>query len=104
MKAREPKRFVVLDFYRFVAALGVFIFHLKNIDNGISPAWNGSFGLFVDMFFILSGFVISYSYPSTSSGIQSYYRFMVRRIARIYPLHVLTLIALVLLAIAGIKG
>jgi peptidoglycan/LPS O-acetylase OafA/YrhL len=40
MEVREPKRFVLLDFYRFIAALGVFIFHLKNIDKGISPAWS----------------------------------------------------------------
>lgn len=101
---REPRRFVVLDFYRFVAALGVFIFHLKNVDRGISPAWNGSYGLFVDMFFILSGFVISYSYPATAPGIHSYVRFLVRRIARIYPLHLLTLLAFAALALAGIAG
>ncbi|MFB9268762.1 acyltransferase family protein [Bradyrhizobium erythrophlei] len=104
MEASEPRRFVVLDFYRFVAALGVFIFHLKLIDPGISPAWNGSFGLFVDMFFILSGFVISYSYPADTSGARSYLRFMVRRIARIYPLHLLTLLAFAGLALAGIAG
>ncbi|WP_245301783.1 acyltransferase [Bradyrhizobium sp. LTSP885] len=104
MKASEPRRFVVLDFYRFVAALGVFIFHLKNIDQGISPAWNGSYGLFVDMFFILSGFVISYSYPATSTGIRAYGRFMVRRIARIYPLHLLTLLAFAGLVAFGIAG
>ncbi|WP_249158662.1 acyltransferase family protein [Bradyrhizobium tropiciagri] len=104
MEATEPRRFVVLDFYRFVAALGVFIFHLKNIDKGISPAWNGSYGLFVDMFFILSGFVISYSYPSTSTGVRSYARFLVRRIARIYPLHLLTLLAFAGLAFIGIAG
>lgn len=104
MEASEPKRFVVLDFYRFVAALGVFIFHLKNVDKGISPAWNGSYGLFVDMFFILSGFVISYSYPTTSTGIRSYARFLVRRIARIYPLHLLTLFAFLALALVGISG
>ncbi|MDE5446976.1 acyltransferase family protein [Bradyrhizobium sp. CSA207] len=104
MEIREPRRFVVLDFYRFVAALGVFVFHLKNIDKGISPVWNGSYGLFVDMFFILSGFVISYSYPSTSTGIRSYVRFLVRRIARIYPLHVLTLLAFLALACVGISG
>jgi len=104
MEASEPKRFVVLDFYRFVAALGVFIFHLKNIDTGISPAWNGSFGLFVDMFFILSGFVISYSYPSGSTGLRSYVRFLVRRIARIYPLHLLTLLVFTALALIGIAG
>lgn len=104
MESNEPRRFVVLDFYRFVAALGVFIFHLKTIDGGISPAWNGSFGLFVDMFFILSGFVIAYSYPSTSTDAQSYFRFMVRRIARIYPLHFLTLLVFGLLFLMGVKG
>lgn len=104
MDGNEPRRFVVLDFYRFVAALGVFIFHLKNIDAGISPAWNGSFGLFVDMFFILSGFVISYSYPATSAGLRSYLRFMLRRIARIYPLHLLVLLAFAGLAFIGIPG
>ncbi|MCK1362181.1 acyltransferase [Bradyrhizobium sp. 199] len=104
MQASEARRFVVLDFYRFVAALGVFIFHLKLIDTGISPAWNGSYGLFVDMFFILSGFVISYSYPSTSTGLRSYVRFLVRRIARIYPLHLLTLLIFAALALMGTSG
>lgn len=104
MESNEPRRFVVLDFYRFVAALGVFVFHLKTIDAGISPAWNGSFGLFVDMFFILSGFVIAYSYPSTSTDAGSYFRFIVRRIARIYPLHLLTLLVFGLLFLMGIKG
>lgn len=97
MEANEARRFVVLDFYRFVAALGVFIFHLKTIDSGIAPIWNGSYGLFVDMFFILSGFVISYSYPSDARGLKAYSRFMIRRIARIYPLHFLTLLVFVLL-------
>ncbi|MEY9182655.1 peptidoglycan/LPS O-acetylase OafA/YrhL [Bradyrhizobium sp. USDA 326] len=104
MEVRGPKRFVLLDFYRFIAALGVFIFHLKNIDKGISPAWNGSYGLFVDMFFILSGFVISYSYPATSTGPRTYVRFLVRRIARIYPLHLLTLLIFAVLALVGISG
>lgn len=104
MEVREPKRFVLLDFYRFIAALGVFIFHLKNIDKGISPVWNGSYGLFVDMFFILSGFVISYSYPATSTGLRTYVRFLVRRIARIYPLHLLTLLIFAVLALVGISG
>jgi len=104
MEVREQTRFVVLDFYRFVAALGVFIFHLKNIDTGISPFWNGSYGLFVDMFFILSGFVIAYSYPASSSGFSGYVRFLTRRIARIYPLHLLTLLAFAGLAWIGISG
>src|SRR4051812_3759541 len=103
MDSRGPGRFVVLDFYRFVAALGVFIFHLKLIDTGISPAWNGSYGLFVDMFFILSGFVISYSHPSDARGVAAYSRFMIRRIARIYPLHLLSLLVFVVLIGVGLE-
>lgn len=103
MQANEARRFVVLDFYRFVAALGVFIFHLKMIDKGISPTWNGSFGLFVDMFFILSGFVISYSYPSDARGVGAYSRFMIRRVARIYPLHLLSLLIFVVLIGVGLE-
>lgn len=103
MQASEARRFVVLDFYRFVAALGVFIFHLKLIDTGISPAWNGSYGLFVDMFFILSGFVISYAYPSDARGMRAYSRFMIRRIARIYPLHLLSLLIFVVLIGVGLE-
>ncbi|MGT2504194.1 acyltransferase family protein [Bradyrhizobium guangxiense] len=103
MEASEARRFVVLDFYRFVAALGVFIFHLKLIDTGISPAWNGSYGLFVDMFFILSGFVISYSYPSDARGVAAYSRFMIRRVARIYPLHLLSLLIFVVLIGVGLE-
>ncbi|MBR0993701.1 acyltransferase [Bradyrhizobium japonicum] len=103
MEASEARRFVVLDFYRFVAALGVFIFHLKLIDTGISPAWSGSYGLFVDMFFILSGFVISYSYPSDARGVAAYSRFMIRRIGRIYPLHLLSLLIFVVLIGVGME-
>ncbi|WP_440637780.1 acyltransferase family protein [Bradyrhizobium sp. PUT101] len=103
MEASEARRFVVLDFYRFVAALGVFIFHLKLVDPGISPVWNGSFGLFVDMFFILSGFVISYSYPADARGVRAYSRFMIRRIARIYPLHLLSLLIFVVLIGVGLE-
>ncbi len=36
MEANEARRFVVPAFCRFVTAPGVFIFHLKTIDNGIS--------------------------------------------------------------------
>src|SRR5258708_21739589 len=72
------------------------------MERDICPGWNGSFGLLVDMFFILSGFVISSSYPAKSTGTQSYFRFMIRRVARIYPLHVLTLFLFVGLTLLGI--
>lgn len=89
------QRFVVLDFYRYVAAVGVFLFHVKlfNPDSPI-PAI-GSYGLFVDMFFILSGFVIYFTYRDKVRDRQDYRTFVVKRIARVYPLHIIMLVLFV---------
>ena len=43
-------------------------------------------GLAVDMFFILSGFVISYRYPITAQSKMTAWTFLLRRIERLYPL------------------
>jgi peptidoglycan/LPS O-acetylase OafA/YrhL len=53
--------------------------------------------LCVDLFFILSGFVLAYVYHQFSQGVKAadYRAFIVARVARIYPLHLATL-ALVL--------
>ncbi len=58
------------------------------------------FYLMVDLFFILSGFIMCYVYePNFSKGIKKarYKNFIVARLARIYPLHVLTICAEVLI-------
>ncbi|WP_315833641.1 acyltransferase [Bradyrhizobium prioriisuperbiae] len=49
--------------------------------------------LFVDLFFVLSGIVISLNYTRSDFGAFSFRDFVVRRLARIYPLHVVTLAA-----------
>lgn len=51
----------------------------------------------VGFFFMLSGFIIAYSnYDKLKSGKISKQEFWIARIARIYPLHILTLIIMVL--------
>ena len=57
----------------------------------------------VDFFFILSGFVIAYSYAARfrSFTLPLYGRFLWLRLARVYPLHLLTLAATVLLFVAA---
>lgn len=62
--------------------------------------------LFVDFFFILSGFVVSHVYGSTFTGgvaIKGYVNFMRARFARIYPLHFFVLMVYVGLAAFGLK-
>lgn len=60
----------------------------------------------VDFFFILSGFVIAYSYAARfkTFHIETYRRFLWLRLARIYPLHLFTLGLTVLMFLAAKFG
>jgi peptidoglycan/LPS O-acetylase OafA/YrhL len=80
---------------RFFFAFVVFLHHYS-IGNGKAIFPEGYLG--VNFFFILSGFIISYSYKQKIiEKIISKREFIVARIARIYPLHLLTfLFALIL--------
>jgi peptidoglycan/LPS O-acetylase OafA/YrhL len=47
----------------------------------------------VDLFFMLSGFILAYVYrPQFEARRFNYLRFLVKRIARIYPVHVVTML------------
>jgi len=94
---------------RGVAALYVLLFHYFPPSTAASPGHpltnvlhHGY--LAVDLFFILSGFVMAMNYSHMfASGWSkaAYRRFLGRRIARIYPLYLATVIAGFLLVIAG---
>ena len=90
--ARTP-RLDSLTSLRWWAALAVFFFHVRNIVPMPGPigeiARYGNFG--VAFFFILSGFVLTWSWRP-DVGIGTFYW---RRFARIFPLHVITLIVAV---------
>lgn len=51
--------------------------------------------LFVDYFFVLSGFVIAHAYAERLKTARDAGRFMVRRLGRVWPMHVLVLAAFV---------
>jgi peptidoglycan/LPS O-acetylase OafA/YrhL len=56
--------------------------------------------LFVDYFFVLSGFVIAHAYEGRLKTLRDGGRFMVRRLGRVWPLHVLMLAAFIGLELA----
>jgi peptidoglycan/LPS O-acetylase OafA/YrhL len=60
-------------------------------------------GLGVDLFFLLSGFILSYVYPATHQrfGIREYGKFVWFRLARVYPNHVATIGMLAVLLVAS---
>ncbi|MEZ0225864.1 MAG: acyltransferase family protein [Alphaproteobacteria bacterium] len=86
---------------RGLAALWVYLYHRSNMTSGnaffTAFAKDGYFGL--DIFFILSGFIISYVHFDEFSKPQDVQknigRFLLLRLCRIYPLHILMLFAFV---------
>lgn len=92
---RHPKiqeRLYSIQALRGVAAFLVLIFHLNAIlysgnkdTNQIGAFWaNGFAG--VDMFFVISGFIMVYVARDIVPGFKSSVRFLFFRVARIYPL------------------
>ena len=94
--------FRVLDSWRGIAALLVAIFHL----NVFSPVYSLDFFrnafLFVDFFFVLSGFVITHSYGDRMGTLDGVGNFAVRRFNRLWPLHAIVLLAFVLVEVAKV--
>ena len=73
---------------RGVGAAWVLLFHMQfALDLPILKS--GYLG--VDLFFILSGFVLSHSHPATIWDVGTYKTFLRARIARIFPMHWATL-------------
>ena len=94
-----------LDALRIIAACTVVILHysdyVKDAPIGrfmLDHTWH--FNLFVDLFFVVSGFVIASQYLGRVGDSQSIGRFLWRRLARIYPLHLATLLFYVILNLA----
>ena len=90
---------------RFFAALYVMLFHFgagfaeraELSEFIVTFLHNGWFG--VSTFFVLSGFILAYTYREGVAGPRSLFDFAVARVARLYPVYVLALIvALPLLA------
>ena len=85
------QRFHVLDAWRGIAALLVALERLQA--NGFFyslPIVRNSY-LFVDFFFVLSGFVIAHAYGAKLDGMKSAASYALRRFGRLWPLHMLLL-------------
>lgn len=99
-KLTSASRFRALDGWRGVCALLVALHHIEV--HGwlywqplVRNAW-----LFVDFFFVLSGFVIAHAYGArlgSGAGIKD---FVIRRLGRLWPLHAVMLGALIALELS----
>src|SRR6202035_3139975 len=94
--------FRVLDSWRGIAALLVAIFHLNVLSAVYSLDFFRNAFLFVDFFFVLSGFVITHSYGDRLGTLEGVGTFAVRRFNRLWPLHAIVLLAFVLVEVAKV--
>lgn len=99
-----PAAMPALTSVRIFLALGVVLFHLQLTWAWPTASYTGLLErarLGVDVFFILSGFVLAHVYaPQIERGSYSHLRFLIARLARIYPAHLAILLLMV--AIAGV--
>ncbi|MEO6042131.1 MAG: acyltransferase [Croceibacterium sp.] len=91
------ERFVALDSLRGLAALTVMFYHMGNVGwiAALHPFRLG--WMLVDFFFVLSGFVIAMSYGARLAQGYPRGRFLLVRLGRIYPLHIVTVAGFVAL-------
>lgn len=84
-----------LDVLRGICAVMVALHHaeFRSPLRELNVVLNGA--LFVDFFFVLSGFIIAYNYENLAS-LPQLGRFMGLRFARVYPLHVVMLFVFLL--------
>ena len=94
---------------RFFAAAAVVLFHFRSHVVALFPAarpWEPVAGVGdsgVDLFFILSGFIISYTYADRFRvwSARAYREFLMLRLARMYPVHLVILLGLGLAVVAA---
>ena len=77
------ERFVLLDALRGVAAIAVVMRHMPEF---FPSTWLPSSHLAVDLFFVLSGFVIAHAYDGRLRSGMSWRAFMLARWVRLWPI------------------
>lgn len=111
----DVKRYYVVDLLRGFAAVSVLIWHYQHfIALGLAPAGSRSAypfysilypffqngGTAVQLFWIISGFVFSAVYHGR---VHTTREFVVNRIARLYPLHLVTLLVVAALQLIALR-
>jgi peptidoglycan/LPS O-acetylase OafA/YrhL len=89
----QAKRFEALDGWRGIAALAIAFYHVPIAHPLRAAASWKNMELFVDFFFVLSGFVIMHAWGARLTNVSQAREFMAKRFWRIWPLHISILFA-----------
>jgi peptidoglycan/LPS O-acetylase OafA/YrhL len=94
MTQRRPQ-LPALTSSRFFAALYVVLFHLQTCQLIAGPSWFRKFCSIgytgVSFFFVLSGFILVYTYAGRDQSAREFWR---ARFARVYPAYAFSLLAI----------
>jgi len=98
----KPQELYGIQMLRGMAALSVVIHHALEMSNGsagrFSPDWLTTCGAFgVDIFFVISGFIMMYTTFGPARPLTSPYPFFRNRALRIYPFYWICLVAMLAL-------
>ena len=96
----SPNKMEELESIRGIAALLVVFFHIPKWNSILDTAFINNSYLMVDLFFVLSGFVICSAYSTKINSRTDLMRFQFLRLGRLYPVHAVFLIAFLLIEIA----
>jgi peptidoglycan/LPS O-acetylase OafA/YrhL len=105
----ESDRMIYLDLLRIASSYLIIIYHFQSqVDWGQAAATMrgrlDGFTLAVDLFFFISGFVISSVYTGRLSDAAAFKSFMAKRAARLVPLHWATFTIFAIFGIANATG
>src|SRR5262245_59986169 len=111
MSSTTERRFLLIDGLRGIAAISVVMFHLDLAITRSSPGWTPALihallregFLGVDIFFVISGFVIAYSVRNGDYTPGYLLRFWFRRSIRLDPPYWFAIAAEIILIIAGLR-
>ena len=98
-----------LDALRIVGALMIVVFHFNRFIN-LDGRWQAAddtiknFSLVVDLFFLISGYVMAVIYTGRLTTVAKYGDFLKKRVARLGPLHWATMLVFVAIAALGWAG
>lgn len=99
----DNQRFRALDSWRGIAAIMVALFHLSLNNHVVGLGVMKNASLFVDFFFVLSGFVLTHAYASALEAGMPFRKYVLLRVGRLWPLHIFMILVLVALEFNAIR-
>jgi len=102
------KRFDTLDSFRGICAILVVCYHARILLSFTEATFFRNGHYFVEFFFVLSGFVLFHTYGEAKFTKDKFKQYLTSRFFRLYPMHILTLIVVIIIEFiklyAGKKG